>query len=163
MQQLIAVFGTALGALIGLSSAILNEQFRWRREQVKDRAAVRRQLYSEYVAALTEVHENMRTLSRTDTLSRADLHQAVYEAFNAGGPYKLRYQMALVAGQQVLDAAEVAFRRMRDIRDLFAGGGKIEDDEYQTQRTSWGIELRSMQRAMRNELGSGPVELRGGS
>jgi hypothetical protein len=124
---------------------------------------VRRELYSGYIAALTEIHELMRAVSRDRQLPARERAKVIHEAFHAGGPYKLRYQIGLVADQAVLDCAEGAFKQMRSIRDFFADGGQIEDTEYQAQRTAWGGLLRDMQRAMRDELGSGAVELRGGS
>jgi hypothetical protein len=69
----------------------------------------------------------------------------------------------VLADQQVLDASEAAFQQMRDIRDTFAAGGRIGDPQYQEQRTAWGGALRTLQHAMRDELGSARVVLRGGS
>jgi hypothetical protein len=79
------------------------------------------------------------------------------------GAVKLRYQIAILADQAVLDASEAAFRQMRDIRNIFASGQGIESPEYQTQRGAWAVRLRTMQRAMREELGSAAVDLEGGS
>ncbi|MGD0108930.1 MAG: hypothetical protein ABSC06_33600 [Rhodopila sp.] len=163
MQQWIAVIGTGLGAIIGLASAFANDRVRWNREQLQDRRGVRRDLYSAYIAALTEIHESMRTVSRDKQLPAARRASEIHAAFHAGGPYKLRYQIALVADQAVLDASEHAFQQMRDIRDIFASGGRIESPQYQTQRDVWGARLRTMQRAMREELGSAAVEFTGGS
>jgi hypothetical protein len=163
VQQWIAVLGTALGAVIGLGSAFVNDRVRWKREQLRDRLGVRRELYSAYIAALTEIHESMRAISRDEQLTTIDRVNAVHEAFHAGGPYRLRYQIGVIADQEVLDSAEAAFQQMRDIRDILAAGGHIEDEDYQAHRDTWGMRLRSMQRAMRDELGSTVVELRGGS
>jgi hypothetical protein len=163
VEQWIAVLGTALGAVIGLGSAFANDRVRWKREQLRDRLGVRRELYSEYIATLTEIHESMRAVSRADQPDDARRARAIHEAFDAGGPYKLRYQIGVIADQEVLDAAEDAFQQMRDIRDSFAAGGQIEDAGYQALRETWAVRLRAMQRAMRTELGSSAVELRGGS
>lgn len=163
MQQWIAVAGTALGAIIGLGSVFVNDRVRWKREQLRDRRGVRRELYSVYIAALTEIHESMRAISLDEQLTAEDRPKAIHEAFRAGGPYRLRYQIAIVADQEVLEASEAAFQQMRNIRDIFAGGGRIKDDAYQSSRDLWGARLRAMQRAMRKELGSTAVEFQGGS
>jgi hypothetical protein len=163
VQQWIAVVGTALGAIIGLGSAFATDRVRWNREQLKDRRGVRRELYSAYIAGLTEIHESMRAISRDEQLAPAERAKAIHAAFQAGGPYKLRYQIAILADQAVLDASEAAFLQMRDIRDTFASGGRIESPQYQTQREAWGARLRATQRAMREELGSSAVEFQGGS
>ena len=163
MQQWIAVLGTALGAVIGIGSAFVSDRVRWKREQQRDRAGVRRELYASYIAALTETHESMRAASGRDGLTAAQRADAVRDVFHDGGLYQLRYQIGVIADQQVLDAAEAAFQQMRDIRDTFAHGGRIGDPQYQEQRTAWGGVLRTLQLAMREELGSTQVVLRGGS
>jgi hypothetical protein len=163
VQQWIALAGTALGAIIGLGSAFATDRIRWNREQLKDRRDARRELYSAYIAVLTEIHESMRAISRDKQLTAAERAKAVHAAFQAGGPYKLRYQIAILADQAVLNTSEAAFQQMRDIRDIFVSGGRIESPEYQTHREAWGARLRAMQRAMREELGSPEVEFQGGS
>jgi len=105
----------------------------------------------------------MRAISRDDHLTPAERAKAIHAAFQAGGSYKLRYQIAILADQAVLDTSEAAFRQMRDIRDTFASGGSIESPQYQSQRETWAALLRAMQRAMREEIGSSAVELQGGS
>lgn len=163
MQQWIAVLGTALGAVIGIGAAFINDRVRWRREQDRDRLGVRRELYSSYIAALTEIHESMRAVSGRDGLTSVERRDAIRDVFHDGGLYQLRYQIGVLADQQVLDASEAAFQQMRDIRDTFAAGGRISDPQYQEQRTAWGAVLRTLQHAMRDELGSARVVLRGGS
>jgi hypothetical protein len=163
VQQWIAVLGTALGAVIGIGAAFINDRVRWRRDQDRDRLGVRRELYSSYIAALTEIHESMRAVSGRDGLTPAGRRDAVRAVFHDGGLYQLRYQIGVIADQQVLDASETAFQHMRDIRDTLAAGGRISDPQYQEQRTAWGAVLRALQQAMRDELGSARVELRGGS
>jgi hypothetical protein len=71
VQQWIAVLGTALGAVIGIGSAFINDRVRWKREQDRDRLGVRRELYSAYIATLTEIHESMRAVSGRDGLTAA--------------------------------------------------------------------------------------------
>lgn len=55
MEQWIAVLGTALGAVIGIGSAFIHDRVRWKREQDRDRLGVRRELYSSYIAGLTQL------------------------------------------------------------------------------------------------------------
>jgi hypothetical protein len=163
VQQWVAVLGTALGAVIGLGSAYLNDKVRWRREQLRDRLTVRRELYASYIAALTETHETMREASQDRTLPADARRDAVHRSFREGGAYASRYQIGIMADQKVLDAAETAFQRMRDIRDLLAVGTSTDSAEYKQARLQWGASLRGMQQAMREELGSSSVALRGGS
>ena len=79
-----------------------------------------------------------------------------------GGLYNLRYQIAILAGQAVLDASEAAFRQMRDIRDIFVSGRRIESQQYQAQREAWSARLRTMQHVMREELARRRLNSKGG-
>lgn len=164
MQQWVAILATAIGATIGFGSAFMNDRFRWKRERVRDRLVSRRELYAVYVATLTEIHEAMRAVCLNESLSQQERSSAIYEAFRLGGSYRLRYQIGITADQQVLDAAELAFQNMRDIRDsLAANGGNLEDKGYTSLRRAWGLQVRNMQRVMREELGESSVQMRGGS
>ena len=156
---------TALGALIALVAMMLNERVKWQREQVSNRRKQCHEIYASFLSALTEAHERMRgevvSPEHHDNLqSRA---AAIREAFREANCYPLRYQLAIVAGQEVVDGGEAAFRTIRDIRDLLARGGQIESAEYKALRKQFGAGLRELQRRMRDELGVGPVQLLGGS
>jgi hypothetical protein len=85
VQSWIAIIGTAVGAVIGLGSAFLTDRAKWKREQIQDRLGVRRELYSGYIAALTEIHELMRAVSRDRQLPARDRAKVIHEVFHAGG------------------------------------------------------------------------------
>ncbi|SDM29981.1 hypothetical protein SAMN04489726_0864 [Allokutzneria albata] len=144
---------TALGALIALVAMLLNERVKWQREQVSNRRKQCHEIYASFLSALTEAHERMRESPAAE----------VRDAFREANCYPLRYQLAIVAGQEVVDGGEAAFQIIRDIRDLLAQGVRIDSAEYKALRKRFGAALRELQRRMRSELGVGPIDLAGGS
>jgi len=154
---------TALGALIALLATMLNERFKWRREELTSRRKLRHDVYAGFLSSLTDAHERMRGESLVEHPSPQARATAVRDAFRAAGCYPLRYQLAILAEQAVLDGAEAAFRIMRNIRDLLAEGHSIASLEYVALRDTYGISLRELQRRMRAELDVGQIHFTGGS
>jgi hypothetical protein len=154
---------TALGALIALLATITGERFKWRREQASDRRKQLHQTYSGFLAALTDAHEQMRAETLTGHPTSQARSTAIFDAFRAARCYHFRYELAIVAEQDVLDSAEDAFKVMRDIRDQLAQDGSVETEQYSDLRRTYGAGLRELQRRMRMELGADRVHLTGGS
>lgn len=161
--QWITVVSTALGALIALVATMLNERFKWRREQAATHRKLCHDTYAEFLSALSDAHERMRGEFPTEHSSPQARAAAVRDVFRAAGCYPLRYQLAIVAGQDVVDGAEAAFRGLRRIRDLLADGYSLDSTEYVTVREAYSGSLRELQHRMRTELDTGQVQLSGGS
>ncbi|WP_216898038.1 hypothetical protein [Nocardia alni] len=165
-MQWISLVGTALGALIAMVATTVNERSKWRREQASTRRKLCQDTYSRFLAALTDAHERMRMASRTGFANdEADEARAtaILDVFRDGRCYEARYEIALVAGQAVLDHSERCFQILRDIRDTFAAGSDIHSTEYDALRQSYRTHLRELQVAMRVDLGAESVDLSGGS
>lgn len=162
-MQWISLVGTALGALIALLATSLNERSKWRREQVSTRRKLCQDTYSRFLTALTDAHERMRMVSRTEFASDEARATAILDVFRDGRCYEARYEIALVAGQAVLDHSERCFQILRDIRDMFAADSAVHTPEYDALRQSYRTHLRELQAAMRVDLGAESVDLSGGS
>ena len=161
-MEWISLASTALGAIIALCTTLINERFKWRREQLSSHRRLRHQTYSSFLSALTDAHERMRGESTADHTPESR-SAAVLQAFREANCYGLRYELAIIAEQDVLDSAERAFTIMRDIRDVLAEGASTKDDRYTHLRSSYGTALRELQHRVRTELASGRVRLTGGS
>ncbi|ATL65302.1 hypothetical protein CRH09_02745 [Nocardia terpenica] len=141
----------------------LNERVKWGREQVVGRRKLCQEAYSRFLAALTDAHERMRVVALAGDGGEGGRAAAVLDVFRDVGCYQVRYEMSLVAGQEVLDGAEKCFQLLRDIRDEFAGGAVVESPEYVALRRAYRTALRELQAAMRVDLGAGTVDFAGGS
>lgn len=157
------LISTAFGAVIALGATLVNERFKWRREQAASRRKLCQETYSGFLAALTEAHERMRAESLAEHDTPAVRSLAVLDAFRDAGCYPHRYQLAIVAEQAVLDSAEAAFRQLRKIRDLLADGDTVESASYAELRNRYGTTLRELQGRMRSELDVQRAHLTGGS
>ncbi|KAA2256072.1 hypothetical protein F0L68_26870 [Solihabitans fulvus] len=156
------ILGTAMGAVIALGSTLVNDRIKWRREQSLQKRKMLQEVYSEYLTALTEAHETMRA-AVTAHGTAEERRGPVLDAFRASGAYTLRYRLAIVAGQDVLDAAEEAFRQLRGGRDLLADGNGLDSRQYKEFRTTYGGTMRELQQRIRQELREDAVSFTGGS
>lgn len=141
-----------VGALIATASTVLLDRSRWRREQGDRLLGVRRVLYSDYLACLSQARNDFRSLARDTGMDPERRARSARESF--APCYGVRYQVSITAGPGVLAASEAVFRCLRDIRDLAAVGTLAEDDAYAGGRARYESALARLREAMRHELGA---------
>ncbi len=163
MQHWITLLGTLLGALIAMGATLGNEKLKWRREQNKILREERKDTYSQFLAAATEAHEAMRIVAMSASDDDAPKASKIREEFQNSGVYRLRYQVAIIASQTVLDATEALFLLVRDLRDELAEVGDIRAESYKRLRIKYGNAHRELQNAIRTELDQQAITLTGGS
>lgn len=163
MQHWITLLGTLLGALIAMGATLGNEKLKWRREQYKGLRDERKDTYSQFLAAATEAHETMRIVVLNPNDDDEHKQLKLREEFQNSGVYRLRYQVAIIASQPVLDAAETLFFLVRELRDELTEVGDIEADSYKQLRRKYGNAHRELQNVIRSELDQEPITLTGGS
>ena len=89
--------GTALGALLGVSTTLLGERSRWHRENASRERAAKRQLYSEYLGALWLTKHRLRDLQRSAALTREERIKQSGEILGAANAFQLLYEMRIMA------------------------------------------------------------------
>ncbi|GGX11367.1 hypothetical protein [Streptomyces chartreusis] len=144
--------GTALGAILGVSTTLLAERSRWRRENSARERAVKQQLYAEYLGALSLTTHRLRDLKRDAGLTREDRMKQAGEILGSTNAYHLRYQMLIIAPQGLGDDADQAFMRIRDLRDRFDGADMANDPEWPSAMSAVREALDSLRRTMRSDL-----------
>ena len=132
-----SLIGAAVGALIGVSATLASEHMRWRRGRQDTDKASKMRIYAGYLAALSLTRNELRVAARTGSVSQKSRSQRAAEAFKTGEAYELRYQVALIAPQDVIAASDEAFRALRQLRDLVEGGTLHTDGSYIRQRDVW--------------------------
>ncbi|MFE2498800.1 hypothetical protein [Streptomyces scopuliridis] len=151
-MQWITLASAIVGAVIATLSSAFLDRHRWRREQAQRLTDARRALYGEYLASLSKARNAFRLLARD--LS-ASVSEREVSARNSFAPcYEIRYQVAITASREVVAAAEEAFRRLRDVRDLAAAGTLAGDEAYSGGRGEYEAALTELRLTMRKELGS---------
>lgn len=101
-----------------MTTTLLVDSIRARREKRQRSEDVRRQSYTDYLVALTETDAALQlvALGESTPVDRA----AAVAAFRSKSILAHRYQVSLVASPAVAEAAETAYARLRDIREALA-------------------------------------------
>jgi hypothetical protein len=154
-MEWMTLVSAGVGAIIATASAAVLERGRWRRENRERETAVRRVLYGEYLACLSEARNGFRGLARDTVLPAPD--RAVVARDRFAPCYGLRYQMTITAPPTVADASEVIFRRLREIRDSVAEGALRDSDVYAHGKRRYEDALMRLRTAMRADLGADTV------
>jgi hypothetical protein len=146
--------GTALGAVLGVSTTLLGERSRWHREHASRERAARQQLYSDYLAALWLTRHRLRDLQRSTTLTRAERIEQSGEILGAANAFPLLYQMRIMAPEPLGDLAAQAFRNLLRLRDRFDEPDVSTDPQWSATQTALSEALETLQWAMRSDLSS---------
>ncbi|WP_128553973.1 hypothetical protein [Streptomyces triticagri] len=147
------LIGTGLGAVVGVGSTMLADRARWKRDELTRQQELKRQLYGDYLVALTRTRNQLKDLVRQSNLTPDELAHRAGELYREGGAYELRYQMAITASQRIVEPSDNALRRLRDVRD------KIQEHAPGTQIDSelgrLIVAIKGLRDAMRSDLGTG--------
>ncbi len=135
---------------------MLADRTHWKRDQARERDQLRRDSYGSYLAAIVKAHEAMRSAASGDGPPESK-RSAIGEAFRSADPYVYRFELALLAPADVVEDAVVAFRRVRDIRDLLISGAGAESAEYRAAQTAYYDAIKVMSDTMRKDLGNAPL------
>ncbi|RKN08576.1 hypothetical protein [Streptomyces radicis] len=145
------LIGTGVGGVVALAATMIAERARWRRDESVRRLETKRQLYADYLTALTRTRNHLKDIVQSPALAPEERVRQSAEAYREGGAYELRHQMGILASKPVVTAADEAFRRLRDIRDLVRDGkeGALKE-EFDAMIHA----IRTLRDAMRTDLGT---------
>ena len=141
-----------VGAVIATVSAALLDRSRWRRDRYAHLLDVRRVLYSDYLACLSQARNDFRILARNPDLNTSERDHSARASF--APCYGLRYQMSITASPGVAVVSEDVFRRLRDVRDLAGAGTLAGEERYSGGRAQYEDALTRLRAAMRHDLGA---------
>ncbi|WP_412516238.1 hypothetical protein K8Z49_35315 [Actinomadura madurae] len=150
----LAPASTALGALLGVSSTLAVERLRWKRGHVDKVQESKRNLYVEYLAALSRTRDELRIAARTSAMPPHRRAERAVEAFKDGRAYELRYQVSVVAPCEIIAVSDYAFRVLRELRDIVESGALHTDERYIRQRDIWEAAFADLRARIRNDLRS---------
>ena len=143
---------TALGAVIGIATTLAADHMRAVRGRTDADRTGRQQLYGDYLAALARTRNHLRITARPAIPPEERARSAV-EAFREGNAYELRYQIAVVAPQEVVEASTAAFRALRNLSNQVEDGAVVTEHGYIEARERWDVLLAELRIAMRRDLG----------
>jgi hypothetical protein len=146
------LLSTLLGATIGLGSAVVLERGKSARDGRQRTLDQRRTVYAEYLSALSRTRNEIRLAASKDSEPAEERSKQAREAFKEGGAYELRYQVALLAPEQVVSASDAAFRALRDVRDVVVAGAVHGEAGYVSDRDKWESRFAALREEMRRDL-----------
>ncbi|MFF3323203.1 hypothetical protein [Streptomyces sp. NPDC002889] len=149
-MEWIALASTVVGAMIATGSAVLLDRRRWQRERSDREVQIRRSLYGDYLACLSEARHACGNVARDPEMDLAARRRTAREAF--GPCIGLRYQMTIIAPARVVEASENAFRRLRDLRDRVMDGILVTEQRYLEERRRYDEALAALRAGMRKDL-----------
>jgi hypothetical protein len=150
----LAPINTLVGAGIGVGSTLLADRVRWRRDRARQREEARHHAYAAFMGALGDLYQSLHDLARDDGTLSGPRAAAAHEAFRATNLYPLRYQLVLIAPWDVVESSNAAFWRIRDVRDLVAGGANVVAEDYRRGTREYLAAAEKAQDAMRRDLGT---------
>jgi len=158
----------ALGGALGSGSTLLADRLRWRRERevrqndlarehADRQTAIRREIYTQYLAALSKVRNGLREMAHMPTVSEQDRANKIREVFLSSGAYELRFQVQLSAPAELVVLAESVYKSLRSLRMRIEGGATFDDERYLAARDAYHLALQNLRTAMRADLGVDPT------
>ncbi|MFE9092927.1 hypothetical protein [Streptomyces sp. NPDC007264] len=151
---------TLAGAVVGVSSALIAERLRWRRDQEREGAQTRRVVYSDFLMALSRGHSDMRTVVlRPDRSTDDRLYGELHQALDGSGIWRLRQSLSLTASAEIIQLAVKACDALTRMRDGLIEDPDVRGDAYFLVRADLWRENAHLREAMRRDLGmDGPPD-----
>ena len=153
----LAPVSTIARVIVGVGATALADRSRWKHDQGREQAQLRRESYSRYLASHIQAHEAMRAAATSAHSPTGSRRAAIAEAFRSADPYVHRFGLSLLAPAAVVTLAAAAFRRVREIRDLLTSGAQVESAEYRAAQRAYYDAIKAMSDAMRKGLGNSPL------
>jgi len=156
----ITPLATLIGAVVGVGSALLVERFRWSRDREKDRAQKRREVYIEFLMALSQSHSSMRsTVLQADDEPDSRRYTALHEALDGSGLWRFRQSLSLTAPADIIELAVDTCDALGAVRDTLIAAPDIRSDAYLRAREDLWRTNSELREAMRKDLGmAGPPD-----
>ena len=144
-----ALPSAVIGAVIALSGTLLADVRRDRRVRRRDRDLDRRRYGLQFITALSETLGSLRGVT-SQPMETGARHAAAAEAM---APLYVAREQVLVAGSAALVlAAEGAFHRLVDVRDVVRSGAALDSADYHDAYHAFHDALWQFRLAVRSDL-----------
>lgn len=135
--------------MIAATAGLLAEGRRWKRERGSQRAEIRRTLYGNYLASLSQARHTCSLIARDPNVSPAERRRAIHQAFEPCNA--ARAQMIIVASSSLVAPARQVYFELREFGEQIVGGLRFEDPEYGTRRVKYDELVSELIAAMRED------------
>lgn len=136
---------------------MLTDRLRSRQDESRRWNERRSEVYTRFLSALHHANEAMRAVALGDRPA-SSRPAAISEAFRNVGLYEIRPELEMVAPVEVVDAANLAFRSPRRLRDLLISGKAVDSSETGQATVEFFAKLQAATNKMRAHLGPGLLD-----
>jgi hypothetical protein len=156
----ISPLSTLAGAIVGVSSALMAERIRWRRDREKEAAQTRRGVYSEFLMALSQSHSDMRSVILQGDVPSAEVRYGLlHQALDGSGIWRLRQSLSLTAPAEIIQMAVSTCDALTTMRDVLIDIPDVRNDAYLRSRAELWRTNANLRETMRRDLGmDGPPD-----
>ncbi|NUS73732.1 MAG: hypothetical protein HOQ05_10040 [Corynebacteriales bacterium] len=156
-MEWLAAVGAVVGGAIGIVATLLADQLQWRRARGTEREQNLRDMYAEFLTALTKTSGMLRAAVLAHSGPANTLDAAVTGIFRESGIYEVRYRLSLVAPVRIARAGEATFAALRHARDELRAGHGLCSPEYEEKWQIYRARMHELRDLMRVELGVPPL------
>jgi hypothetical protein len=149
------LLAAALGAMIALTSTLLAEFVRARRERVVVLDQVRYESYLGFMLAIQRANDLLRTVPASSDEPAA----LVAAAMRDSGLYDARERLLVTGAAEMVLISEAAFRSMLKLRDAAAQGTPLTWPDYHPATDSMAKIAWALRQAARKEFHGVPLNL----
>ncbi|MER7879653.1 hypothetical protein ABTY63_39955 [Streptomyces solisilvae] len=142
-----------LGAIIGVTSTLLTDRLRWRREFSDRQLSIRRTSYRDYLVALASWRNGMRETAYNPSLSIEERRDRTAQALIDSQAYERRMEMLITAPESVVRESEATYKVLKKMKAPIAGGLLESSTEYRELTASFEERLQKLRASMRTDLG----------
>ncbi|AZQ36304.1 hypothetical protein EJ357_24980 [Streptomyces cyaneochromogenes] len=118
----VAPVSTAIGAVIGVGSALLSERIRWRRDLRGRAVEARRELYASFLTSFDATFRSLEAVERGTYLPDLSRAEAAEDARAAHRLNAIRQHIRITAPDRIVDAVDALYRDIKQACDLLGAG-----------------------------------------
>lgn len=145
-----APLGTAIGAVAGISAAVVVERARWSLGRDDRRNDQRKAAYAAFLGALARAVEQIYSAARQQ---QGDRRQVALSALRDHSVQETRFELALSAPADVVGQAEVVAAKLVSLREAVADGASWDGEAYKNAWDEYYRGREEMIGYMRSSLG----------
>jgi hypothetical protein len=141
--------GTALGAVVGVGSTLLSERARWSLGRADRRRDALKSSYAAYLANLAKAVEQVWHAARDHREGWLD---AAMTSMRDHEVQEARFDLSLVAPQNVVRQAEVVSIRFSEWRDIVGQGARQGEEPFEAAWHDYYAQRAELLELMRDSL-----------
>jgi hypothetical protein len=147
---------TVIGAVVGVGTALVVDWTRSRRDREQQWDQLRRQMYTDFMAALNIGVGQLEDIARRG-LAPPERDQALRQALQAAGVWRIHQQLLITASPPVISDGWNALLGLTQIRDELARDATFDSQEYLAARQRYSKLMSTLRDAMRADLNVPPL------